>query len=298
MENTEIYSKWPVSAPPQLINAYESQKIGAGRHLLCEMLGNSKEMPKAWRILKRHCKTEFEWIAIFNLIVWARRTALNKYKPKKIKTKHGQKYLEKRHYENIAKKALQLASTIVKFDADMRLPDLLPENYVSFLGKYSSVLDAIESFLEMARKNNPTCFEKIIEKSEFLISTGRNELLDASIYRLFWTQGFHAVWEPNFKAVASCDDWPPSLSLMLKKYSEYSIYLSEQAMLVSRPNQRSLSGDLATRAFIFLLGTRLRIEYGQAMYDTVAAITNALFQHPPDSPTTKARVQSILKQVS
>lgn len=187
---------------------------------------------------------------------------------------------------------------LVKYDADICLPNLLPRDCVGFLGKYSSVLDAIESFFEIVRNNNPACFEKIIENSEFLISTGRNELLDASIYRLFWTQGFHAVWEPDFNAVASCDDWPPNLSLVLKKYSEYSIYLSEQAMLVSRPNQRSLSGDLATRAFIFLLGTRLRIEYGQAMYDTVAAITNALFQHPPDCPTTKARVQSILKQVS
>lgn len=70
------YEKGEIQPPLALVNLFKALDNHPGGSLFFKNLKDSKEMPRVWRVLKRHCKTEFEWIAIFNLIVWARRTAL------------------------------------------------------------------------------------------------------------------------------------------------------------------------------------------------------------------------------
>lgn len=245
---------WLPTAPKNLINAYETKKIGIGQDIL-ERLLSDPQMSSVWTQLTISKANSTRWIMVFGNIVSAKgksNTAAGSHKPGKPTKLRQTRSDESDKYKMLAGKFAELAKEI---DSN-RIRNKLPKGPLLDLPLYEYFPEDVLKALHVKNWEGMHSFER-----------------DAVVPQL---QG---IW--------------PTAPELLRGIAARASRLADDAMTAPRPDDRK-KGDIAARTFIWHLANSVQPQFNAPILKEIGMIATVVLNPPEGNVYDKAYVERVL----
>lgn len=274
-----------VKIPCALEAVYRTGRIGASKQLL-DTLRQSALMKHYWPQLNKQYSTQHQWLMFLGAVRYAA------IKANLSRNTHVRRVDAQSCFRSIATKLRSFSREINGTKFDFTIAELIPNIDHRSIGTLESTADCLAELNVHLLSSDKSSAKRLLKKSEYLLKKISHGKLIVNVYRLIFVGDFSGIHSVPFQPTTQTVTWPPKLSEVLMRLSLYADFLSREAMIEARPDERC-SGAKEARVFIWHLSKILRFEQDAYAHGLVAAIANALGYG--NGETTRERVRGVLK---